>query len=166
MRVRHPVGNVTKKKEESVIDVMQEYYLWMKSLHLFAVISWGAGLFYLPRLFVYHAPVPVGSERDIMLQTMERRLLKIIMNPSMILVLVTGMLLLMTPGAVDLKEGWVHFKLLLVFCLFGYHGMCVKFVRLFLNGQNTRTHKFYRLFNEIPPLVFLVIVVLVIVKPF
>lgn len=149
-----------------LFDLMQEYYLWMKSFHLFMVVSWGAGLFYLPRLLVYHAQVPPGSERDLMLKTMERRLLKIIMNPGIILVFLTGILLLMTPGAVDLTDGWLHLKFFLVFCLCGYHGMCVKYVKQFAIGQNTRTHKFYRLFNEIPPLIFLIIIVLVIVKPF
>ncbi len=147
-------------------DGFQTYYLWIKSIHLFSVISWGAGLFYLPRLFVYHSQVPLESGRDEMLKTMEKRLLKIIVTPSMLGVFLTGLVLILTPGVVDLKSGWLQLKLFLVCCLCAYHGMCAKYVFQFFKGQNTRDHKFYRLFNEIPPLIFLIIVVLVIVKPF
>jgi putative membrane protein len=143
---------------------VQDYYLLIKALHLISVIAWMAGLFYLPRLFVYHADVPPASNRSAMLKVMERKLLKIIMNPAMILTFVFGGLMLGVPGM--MAQGWIHAKLTLVLVLAGFHGLCARHVRLFANNQNTKSHRYYRFFNEVPTLLMVAIVVLAVVKPF
>lgn len=143
---------------------VQDYYLLIKALHLISVIAWMAGLFYLPRLFVYHADVPPESNRSAMLKVMERKLLKIIMNPAMILTFVFGGLMLGVPGM--MAQGWIHAKLTLVLVLAGFHGLCARHVRLFANNQNTKSHRYYRFFNEVPTLLMVAIVVLAVVKPF
>ena len=143
---------------------VQDYYLLIKALHLISVISWMAGLFYLPRLFVYHADVPPASNRSDMLKVMERKLLKIIMNPAMILTFVFGGLMLGIPGMMG--QGWIHAKLTLVLVLAGFHGLCARHVRLFAHNQNTKTHRYYRFFNEVPTLLMVAIVLLAVLKPF
>lgn len=143
---------------------VQDYYLLIKALHLTSVISWMAGLFYLPRLFVYHADVPPASNRSAMLKVMERKLLKIIMNPAMILTFVFGGLMLGIPGM--MSQGWIHAKLTLVLVLAGFHGLCARHVRLFALNQNTKSHRYYRFFNEVPTLLMVAIVLLAVIKPF
>jgi putative membrane protein len=143
---------------------VQDYYLLIKALHLISVIAWMAGLFYLPRLFVYHADVPPASNRSDMLKVMERKLLKIIMNPAMILTFVFGGLMLGIPGM--MSQGWIHAKLTLVLVLAGFHGLCARHVRLFALNQNTKTHRYYRFFNEVPTLLMVAIVLLAVLKPF
>ncbi len=143
---------------------VQDYYLLIKALHIISVIAWMAGLFYLPRLFVYHADVPPESNRSAMLKVMERKLLKIIMNPAMILTFVFGGVMLGVPGM--MAQGWIHAKLTLVLLLAGFHGLCARYVRLFANNQNTKTHRYYRVFNEVPTLLMVAIVMLAVLKPF
>ena len=144
---------------------MTNLYLWLKAAHVFFVIAWMAGMFYLPRLFVYHTEVAPQSEADRLFQTMERRLLRIIMNPAMIMVWVLGLsMIVMDPGL--LKQGWLHAKFLLVLVLSGLHGAMSKWRRNFANGTNRRSARFYRLMNEVPTVCVLIIVVLVILKPF
>jgi putative membrane protein len=145
---------------------MHHYYLWFKALHIIALISWMAGLLYLPRLFVYHTDVKVGSDSDKMLQTMERKLLRFIMNPAMILTYVFGIALVSIPGVVDMKDGWFHAKLLLVLILSGTHGFMAVCRKNFANGTNQHSHKFYRILNEAPTLLMIAIVLLVVLKPF
>ncbi|WP_442111831.1 protoporphyrinogen oxidase HemJ [Pseudomonas sp. NUPR-001] len=139
-------------------------FLWIKALHIVSVVCWFAGLFYLPRLFVYHAQSQdrISQERFVI---MERKLYRGIMLPSMIATLVFGIWLMsLTPGF--LSQGWMHAKLTLVILLIGYHHMCGAQLKRFARGENTRSHVFYRWFNEVPVLILLAIVILVVVKPF
>ncbi|WP_281647643.1 protoporphyrinogen oxidase HemJ [Parendozoicomonas sp. Alg238-R29] len=139
-------------------------YLWVKAFHIISMVCWFAGIFYLPRLFVYHAETTdrEGSER---FKIMERKLYRGIMMPSMILTLIFGFWLIhLIPGY--MQQGWMHAKLTLVVLLIGYHHMCGAFMKKFANDNNTRSHKFYRVFNEIPVFILLGIIILVVVKPF
>jgi putative membrane protein len=142
------------------------FYLWTKAFHVVSVIAWMAGLFYLPRLYVYHCGVMRGSSESERFKVMERRLLKQIMNPAMIATWVFGLLLVLTPGVIDWSAGWWHIKLLSVLLMTGAHGAMSKWRREFLEDRNRRSHRFYRFANEIPTVLMLVIVVMVIVKPF
>lgn len=139
-------------------------YLWLKAFHIIAVVTWFAGLFYLPRLFVYHAMSndSISHERFCI---MERKLYRGIMQPSMVATLLLGgSLLYLNPGW--LSMGWMHAKLTLVLVLLGYHQLCGAQMRAFARGENTRGHVFYRWFNEVPVLFLLAIVIFVVVKPF
>ena len=139
-------------------------YLWIKALHIVAVVCWFAGLFYLPRLFVYHAMSEDAASRE-RLQVMERKLYRGIMGPSMILTILLGAwMLYLTPGW--LSQGWLHAKLTLVVLLIGYHHACGAMLKRFARGENRRSHVFFRWFNEVPVLFLLAIVILVVVKPF
>lgn len=139
-------------------------YLWVKALHIIAVVCWFAGLFYLPRLFVYHAMSDDEASQQ-RFCVMERKLYRGIMNPSMIATLLLGgWLLYLNPAW--LQMGWLHAKLLLVALLVGYHHACGAQLKRFARGENARGHVFYRWFNEIPVLFLLAIVILVVVKPF
>lgn len=138
--------------------------LWIKSFHLIFVVMWYAGLLYLPRLFVYHAMCEdlTGSER---FKVMERKLYRGIMTPSMIAVLVFGgWLLYLNPGL--MKMGWMHVKLALVFLLIGYHHVCLAYLKKFERNQNSKSHVFYRWFNEAPVLILIAVICLAVVKPF
>lgn len=139
-------------------------YLWIKALHIVSVVCWFAALFYLPRLFVYHAQSTdsISQERFVI---MERKLYRGIMGPAMIATYIFGIWLVsLTPGF--LSQGWLHAKLTLVLLLTGYHHMCGAQLKRFARGQNTRSHVFYRWFNEVPVVILLAIVILVVVKPF
>lgn len=139
-------------------------YLWIKALHIVSMVCWFAALFYLPRLFVYHAQSEDSISRERFI-VMERKLYRGIMGPSMIATLVFGIwLLFLNPGW--LQQGWMHAKLTLVVLLIGYHHMCGAQLKRFARGENTRSHKFYRWFNEVPVLFLLLIVILVVIKPF
>ena len=138
-------------------------YETLKAIHLIAVICWFAGLFYLTRLFVYHAMAE--EKNNEMLKTMERKLYKYIMNPSMVVTWVFGLwMLYLIPEW--MQSGWLHAKLTLVVLLTGYHHVCGKYVKIFAADANKKSHKFYRYFNEIPTVLLIVIVFLVILKPF
>ena len=139
------------------------WYLWIKAVHIIAVISWMAGLLYLPRLFVYHADAEVGSEFSEKCKIMERRLLRAIMNPAMIVSIIAGGLLL---GNQDFSEAWLHVKLASIFGLIAMHMMMAKWRKSFETDQNTRSHKFYRYVNEGPTILMIIIVVMAVVKPF
>lgn len=139
-------------------------YLWVKTLHILAVISWMAGMLYLPRLFVYHADCPAGSPQAETFKVMERRLLRAIMNPAMAVTWAAG-LWLAWEGAF-LRSGWMHGKFALVLLLSGVHGWLAGAVRRFANDTNARPARFYRFVNEVPTLLMIGIVVLVVVKPF
>lgn len=143
-----------------------DYYLWIKSLHIISLISWMAGLFYLPRLFVYHAQeTHLTSETSEKFKIMEYKLLKYITTPAMLATWFFGILLILTPGF-DWSQGWMHAKLLLVLLMSGFHGACSKWRKDFLNNRNTKTERFFRIANEIPTLLLIIIVILVVVKPF
>lgn len=139
-------------------------YLWIKSLHVISIIAWMAGLLYLPRLFVYHCGAAAGSEMSETFKIMERRLLRAIMTPAMIVAWATGLTLAVQGGF--FTAGWLHFKLLLVLIMSGAHGYMSRCVRTFAADANERSHKFYRVLNEVPTLLMLGVVVAVIVKPF
>lgn len=149
-----------------MIDSLLPYYSWIKALHLVAVISWMAGMFYLPRLFVYHAEkAVVGSELDQTFQIMERKLLKLIMTPSMIVSWIAG-LVLIGMGGLDFGQVWGWAKLGCVIAMTGMHGWLAARLKEFAAGQNTRAGRTYRLANEVPTVLMLVIVIAVIVRPF
>lgn len=138
--------------------------LWLKSLHVIAVIAWFAGLFYLPRLFVYHAGAAPGSELSETLKVMERRLLRLITNPAMILVWVTGPWVAWWQGVYT--DGWFLAKFALVVLLTGFHHALALWRKAFAENRNTRSERFYRIANEVPTVLLIGIVILVIVKPF
>jgi len=138
--------------------------LWIKALHIIAVIAWMAGMFYLPRLFVYHVDEPPGSAQSETFKTMERRLLKLIINPAMIAVWITGPWLAYTEGF--FAAPWLHAKLALVLVMSALHGYFARLVKTFAADANVRPARFYRILNEVPPLLMALIVVLVVVKPF
>ncbi|OFW80133.1 MAG: TIGR00701 family protein [Alphaproteobacteria bacterium RIFCSPLOWO2_01_FULL_40_26] len=140
-----------------------ELYDVIKILHIAAVISWLAGLLYLPRIFVYHAQVTVNSESDKIFQTMERRLLRYIMNPAMILVFIFGFYLAWQIG---FEFVWLHVKLTLVAILVFYHHLLSRWRRDFQKGQNKHSQKFYRIINELPTILMIAIIALVVLKPF
>ena len=139
--------------------------LWVKAFHIIAVVCWFAVLFYLPRLFVYHAMSEdsISKERFII---MERKLLRGIGTPSMIAVFVLGFWLVGYNAEYYAQSNWFWTKFALVIVLAGYHGMCVKFWKDFRDDKNTRSHVFYRWFNEVPVVLLIAIVILVVVKPF
>ena len=145
-------------------EFLLEYYLWLKAIHIISVIAFMAGLLYLPRLFVYHTQVQPGSEADEKFKLMERRLLKLIINPAAVVVLFVGILLIIATGFGS--GGWLHAKLLLLFFLFGTHGMMIRYRKDFEKGQNRKSEKFYRIFNEVPTALMVIIVILAVVKPF
>ena len=139
-------------------------YLWLKAAHLIFVIFWMAGLFMLPRFFVYHQETVVGSEEDSKWIEREGKLRKIILNPSLIIVWVLGIALAYNIGA--FSQGWFHAKLLFVLALSGYHGWMMGYAKKLANGERSMTDKTLRLVNEVPGIAAAIIVILVIVKPF
>ncbi|MDE1174914.1 MAG: protoporphyrinogen oxidase HemJ [Parvibaculaceae bacterium] len=147
------------------MDFLADAYPWIKAFHVIAVIFWMAGMAYLPRLFVYHADAAVGSELSETFKIMERRLLRGIINPSMILALILGVLLIVANPAL-MTQGWLHAKLTLVVLMLALHGMFSKYRKAFERDQNRKSAKFFRIINEAPPLLVVFIVILVIVRPF
>jgi protoporphyrinogen IX oxidase len=138
--------------------------LWIKALHIIAVISWMGGMFYLPRLFVYHVDAAPGSAQSETFKTMERRLLRIIVNPAMAIVWLSG--LWMAYAGDFFHAPWLHAKLALVLAMSALHGYFARLVKTFAADRNVRPARFYRILNELPPLLMAIIVVLVVVKPF
>jgi putative membrane protein len=138
-------------------------YLWLKALHVVAVIAWMAGMLYLPRLFVYHCDAEVGSRQSETFKVMERRLLRAIINPAMIATWVLGLWLVYEGGF--FKAGWFQIKFALVIAMSAIHGFNVRWVRAFAEDRNVHSQKFYRAMNEIPTLLMIAIVILVVVKP-
>ena len=139
-------------------------YLWLKALHIVAVIAWMAGMLYLPRLFVYHSAARPGSELSETLKTMERRLLNFIMVPAMMVTWIVGILLLLQGGW--LGAGWFHVKFVAVIVMTILHGLFAHWVNEFRAERNRHSAKFFRIINEIPTALLIVIVILVVVKPF
>lgn len=144
---------------------MSEYYLLVKALHLIAVISWMAGMLYLPRLYVYHVDAVKGGEFDEKLKIMERRLLRFIINPAMIATLIFGIMLTIILGKAGLG-GWFHAKVLLLVIMFACHGMLARYRKQFEKGENRKSAKFYRILNEVPTVLMVFIVILAVMKPF
>jgi putative membrane protein len=145
---------------------LQPLYPWIKALHIISVIAWMAGLLYLPRLFVYHAAEPIGSPTAETFKIMERRLLRGIMNPALTATVVFGGLLLMMPGVVHWSDGWLHVKLLAVAGLIVLHHEMARWRKAFAEDRNKRPARFYRIVNEAPTVLMIIIVIMVVVKPF
>jgi len=143
-------------------DFVSQYYEWVKSFHVIFVIAWMAGLLYLPRLFVYHTQVKPGGEADEKFKMMEKKLLRGIMNPSMIIVIILG-LMLSSVGYYTML--WFKIKSALTVFLVASHMMMGKYRKDFERGENKRSERFYRIFNEVPAILMIIIVILVIVKP-
>lgn len=141
-------------------------YPWIKSLHIVAMVAWMAGLLYLPRLYVYHAEAPVGSDQSETFKIMERRLLRGIMTPAMIATLAFGFVLAGTPGVVDWRMGWIWAKLALVLGLVVFHSALASWRIMFLIDRNRHSARFFRTINELPMVALIAIVMLVVVKPF
>ena len=139
-------------------------YPWIKALHVIAVISWMAGMLYLPRLFVYHCEAEIGSKQSETFKVMERRVLKAIINPAMIATWVLGLWLIWSGGWY--LAPWLHAKFALVLVMSAIHGLYARYVRDFANDQNRKSQKFYRIINEVPTVLMVFIVIMVIVKPF
>ncbi|QNT77813.1 protoporphyrinogen oxidase HemJ [Entomobacter blattae] len=143
------------------------HYLWIKSFHVISVIAWMAGQFYLPRLFVYHCQVQPGTAEDARFKIMERRLQRAIINPAIGVAFLCGIFLVLTPGLVDWRHfNWWYVKFFALMGLFWFHGACSKWRRHFEKGINKHPEKFYRFANEIPTIFMIIIVIMVIVKPF
>jgi putative membrane protein len=147
---------------EFLVDLRQ----WILALHVISVIAWMAGMLYLPRLYVYHCGVEVGSPESELFKVMERRLIRAIINPAMVAAVVFGVLLLLTPGVVDWGSGWIWVKLVAAVAMTGLHGAYSRWRRDFAEDRNTRPAKFYRYWNEVPTVLMILIVIMVIVRPF
>lgn len=138
-------------------------YMWLKALHIIAVISWMAGMLYLPRLYVYHAGVEPGSEMSETFKIMERKLLRYIINPAMIVSLALGIWLITYIG---MQHGWLHAKITLLVGMFAFHGFLARWRKAFERDQNVHSAKFYRFMNEVPTVLMIGIVLLAVLKPF
>lgn len=139
-------------------------YQWLKALHIISVIAWMAGMLYLPRLFVYHSTAAPGSVLSETFKVMERRLLRAIVNPAMVATWVFGLWLVWEGSW--MRAGWFHAKFALVIVLSGVHGMFARYVRDFATDRNRHSQRFYRIINEVPTILMIVIVLLVVLKPF
>ena len=139
-------------------------YLWIKALHIIAVISWMAGLLYLPRLFIYHTDAAVGSVQSETFKVMEQRLIRLIMNPAMMITWVLGLYLAWS--VYGFSGGWLHAKIALVVALTGTHVYFSRSAKAFGRDENKHPARHWRLMNEVPTVLMIVIVILVVVKPF
>ncbi|HET9715894.1 MAG TPA: protoporphyrinogen oxidase HemJ [Pseudolabrys sp.] len=139
-------------------------YLWLKALHIVAVVAWMAGMLYLPRLFVYHSAAPPGSEQSETFKVMEERLLTYIMLPAMIVTWIVGIVLLLMGQWIG--AGWFHVKFVAVLAMTVMHGLFAHWVNEFRFDRNRHSKKFYRIINEIPTVLLIIIIALATVKPF
>ncbi|MBM3568982.1 MAG: protoporphyrinogen oxidase HemJ [Alphaproteobacteria bacterium] len=146
-------------------DWLVPFHLWVKWLHIVSVIAWMAGLLYLPRLFVYHAEAAPGSDKSETFKTMERRLLRAIMNPAMIASFVFGTLLVLTPGVVDWSAWWIWIKVAAVVGMTEMHHLFARWRKDFEADRNPRPARVYRIANEIPTVLMIVIVAMAVLKP-
>ncbi len=145
-------------------EILTLLYIWLKAAHIIFVIFWMAGLFMMPRFFIYHQESDVGSEEDSKWVERESKLRGIILNPAMMIVWILGLVLAYQTGA--FTQGWFHAKLLFVLLLSGYHGWMIAYSKKLARGIRTLPDKKLRLFNEVPGIAVAIIVVLVIVRPF
>jgi putative membrane protein len=143
---------------------MSDLWLWLKALHIVAFAAWMAGLWYLPRLFVYHSQVAVGSETSEQFKVMERRLLRAITTPAMVATLVLGVALASVTGA--WSDGWLHLKIVLVLALAATHGVMARMLKGFAADQRPASEKFFRWLNEVPTVLFIAIVIVAVFRPF
>lgn len=147
-------------------DFLADIYPWLLAAHIIIVMFWMAGMYYLPRLFVYHAEAMEKGEPHQVFEVMEEKLLRIIMTPGMIVAWILGLCLMARTGFLDGAGGWLHAKLFLVVILSGYHGFLAATRKKFLTGSLPRPSRFYRMINEVPPILTIFIVILVVVQPF
>lgn len=148
-------------------DFLASWYHWILAFHIISVIAWMAGMFYLPRLFVYHAErAAIGSEMSETFKVMELKLLRVIINPAMTATWVFGLCLVFTPGVVDWGQGWPWVKAAMVLLMSGFHGWLSARRKEFARDANTRSGRTYRLANELPTVLMFVIVIMVVTKPF
>jgi putative membrane protein len=147
-------------------QVLNPYYPWVKAFHIIAVIAWMAGMLYLPRLFFYHCEAAPGSDDSERFKRMEKRLLRIIINPSMIAVWALGLTLAFTPASGGPDQGWLMAKVALVILMAGLHGLFARWRRAFAQDRNLHSKRFYAAWNEVPALLMIAIVILAVVKPF
>lgn len=148
------------------MDILVDYYRWLLAFHIIAVMFWMAGMYYLPRLFVYHAEALENATAHDMFPVMEEKLLRIIMTPAMLAAWVLGLLLIFAGGHWPLGDVWLLAKLSAVLVLTGYHGFLAKQRKILATGVLVRPSRFYRMINEIPPILTVIIVILVVVQPF
>lgn len=146
--------------------IMFDVYLWIKALHLIAVIFWMAGLLMLPRLFIYHSSADRDGELEAKMVLAESRLLKIIMNPAMMVAFILGIILIGYNIETLKSSAWFYIKLGFAFSLIFYHGFLIKMNKVFQSGQRPKSEKFFRMINEIPAIFTIIIVIMVIVRPF
>jgi putative membrane protein len=144
---------------------LMTYYLWLKALHLIGMVAWMAGMLYLPRLYVYHADAAPGSDKSETFKIMERRLLRAIINPAMIATILFGVLMLVANPQL-MSYGWVHAKLGLIAALVFIHVLFAKWRKDFERDQNTRPAKFFRIWNEVPTVALVLIIILAVIRPF
>ena len=150
-----------------IADILSMIYPWVKAIHIMAVISWMAGLFYLPRLFVYHVEkVEAGTETDSLFQVMEVKLLRFIMNNAMIASWIAGILMVLTPGVIDWSAVWPYAKGGAVIAMTWFHMWLAARRKDFERGENALDGRRYRLMNEVPTVLMIIIVVSVVVRPF
>lgn len=146
-------------------DFLLEQYLWLKSFHIIAVMAWMAGMLYLPRLFVYHVSADIGSDMSETFKVMERRLLKFIMNPAMMITWVLGVLMLVGNTSL-MEQPWMHIKLLAIIFMTAIHMLYARWYKVFLRDENQKTPKFYKIWNEVPTILMILIVIMAVAEPF
>ena len=149
-----------------MLEALSPFYLWLKAFHIVAVIAWMCGMLYLPRLYVYHCEVEPRSAESARFKTMERRLLRAIVNPAMIATWLLGLALVLTPASGGFVQGWLHAKLALVIGMTVVHVIFSKWRKDFERDVNRHEANFYRAWNEVPTVLMIAIVILVVVKPF
>jgi putative membrane protein len=147
------------------VEWLAIFYPWTKAFHVISMVAWMAGMFYLPRLFVYHCELQPGSAESERFKVMEYRLLRQIINPAMIATWTFGIMLVLTPGIIDWSAPWWYVKLTAVLLMSGFHGAMSKWRRMFMEDRNTKSHRYYRIANEVPTLLLVAIVIMVIVRP-
>ena len=147
-------------------DFLINNYSLIKAFHVISMVAWMAAILYLPRLFVYHTTVKEKSEESKLFKIMEYKLQKFIMNPAMVLTVFFGILLIKTDGVVNWEEKWIYYKLLGVLLMLGVHYLLVKYRKDFYMDKNKHTVKFYKILNEVPTILLIVIILLVYLKPF
>jgi putative membrane protein len=148
------------------MTLLSDVYEWTLALHIISVIAWMAGMLYLPRLYAYHVAAEPGSDQSETFKVMERRLLRGIINPAMISGVIFGVLLALTPGITDFSAGWAWAKVAALAIMFSIHGYLSRCRRDFENDANRHSVRFYKIVNEVPAVLMVVIVIMVVVKPF
>ena len=149
-----------------MFEALNPYYLWIKAFHIIAVIAWMAGMLYLPRLFFYHCDASPGTPESERFKVMERRLLRIIVNPALIAVWILGLTLALTPASGGPMQGWLMTKFVLVLGLSAVHGLFSRWRKDFARDRNRHGKRFYAGWNEVPAVLMIAIVILVVVKQF